>query len=138
MRVGRDGVLYDANPLNAGMPQPGVAKKAKPALKKKPAAKTRKGSTQGAESNWEYYGDGGWHDFSPTAMTWLSNELDSNSAEVTREGRDSKKKASERRIRLVAPGPNKPCDTDAEQRAWAARLGFYIIKASLLKRLKEM
>ena len=139
-RVGRDGKRYDANPRNVGKPRAGVAKKAKPLLKKKPASKKPAAKRQSAalqEGGWEYYGVGGWKAFSGAAMAWLSNELDSSSAEVTREDRDSKKKASERRIRLVAPSPDRPpFDTDADTRAW--RSSYYIIKAPLLKRLKEM
>ena len=105
------------------------------------ATKRAKGNAtvkEEATGTWEYYGDGTWNVFSHAASAWLEAALSTNSGEVVWEGSESKKKSYERRIRLVPPGDDKPCDTDAEQLAWVDRLGFYLIKASLMKRVKEM
>ena len=111
-----------------------------PARKKDaPPTKKQKGSQQeNAKGTSQFYGDGTWNTFSVAAIAWFETALASNSAEETLEDRDSKKKTAERRIRLVVPGDDKPCDIDAEQLAWVACLSFYVINAPFVERLKNL
>ena len=94
---------------------------AKSYSKAKTQTKRAKGNAtvkEEAKGTRQYYGDGTWNVYSHAASAWLEAALSTNSGGGVRQGSESKNKSSERRIQLVAPGDDKPCDTDAEQLAW--------------------
>ena len=94
-----------------------------------PAKKPKRGAgAEAGEGEWSHYGNGGWNEFSGPATAWLEGAVASNSAEVVEERRDGPKKASS--DRRIIRDPAGAEDT--------ARRRFYIVKAPLLKRLKEM
>eukprot|EP00035_Acanthoeca_spectabilis_P015121 m.297962 g.297962 ORF g.297962 m.297962 type:complete len:159 (+) comp16290_c0_seq1:255-731(+) len=74
---------------------------------------------------WEHYEQGGWHEFGPIATQWLHDAVAEESGVLEAEAVGSHKKAaSQRRVRAASRG--------------GGQLLFFLVKASVLKKVKSM